>query len=356
MSARPDNKNFTNLTEKEWTEFLSHRLPPEKESEFLKNSKDNEFLQEALEGINLIENRSHVLSSVNNINAKIKGKVGSTVETKLSQYHFNYIQIGAIAAIFIVVIGIGSAMFYFMNNIDNEHIAQTTAVTVESSETPAPVVNSDAAAPISAANVDSSVVSANEVSATSAISTTTTKDVASGNAAAEIPAAAPKTMVTKPVTEQVATKMSEPKAKQPTVAAAPPAVAAKSAEMAPAVSGGYTKAADFKTTAAPAAAAGEVMRKEEVKSLAKKEDVNTASGNYQRGIAEMDKGNADEAIKSFDKVIEQNSGYKVDAKWNKAQMLLKKGEAKKAIKILKELAENENPYKNRAQDLLKKLE
>lgn len=333
MSARPDNKSFTNLTEREWTEFLSHRLPPEKEVAFLQQTQGNEFLQEALEGINEVENRSHVLSSVNNINTRIKEKVGSSVDSKLASYHFNYVQIGAIAAIFILFIGIGSAMFYFMNTIDNENIAQTAAVTVMSSETAAPAVASDAS--ISAGDTfDSSVLALNERVAADTLPAVKNTETITTDAS--------KTTDSRQGTTEVATTAVAPNTKQRVASVAQPSSMTRVVDAPTDVAVGYTKAANFKTTAGPAST--------------KDENTSVATSNYQKGISAMDKGNNDEAVKIFDREIEQNTTYREDAKWNKAQIMLKKGEAKKAIKILKELTGNQNPYKNRAQELLKKLE
>lgn len=334
MSKLPDNTNFTNLTEREWTEFLSHRLPPEKEAAFIQQSQGNEFLQEALEGINEIENRSHVLSSVNNINARIKEKVGSSVETKLAPYHFNYVQIGAIAAIFIVVIGIGSAMFYFMNTLDNEHVAQTNAVTVMSSEPAAPMVTSDATVLSGGEPHDSAIVALNESSA---------KDTVDVDKNAATPVLnATQTIDKREESGDLAKTNIPPKTNQVMASSTSADKITKAAEKSPTTVAGYTKAADFKTTIAP--------------TVAKNEPSSATMNNYRKGISAMDKGNNEEAEKIFDREIEQNTQYKEDAKWNKVQILLKKGEAKKAVKILKELTGNQNPYKNRAEELLKKLE
>lgn len=343
MSAVEDHKNFVAFSEKEWVEFLSHRLPTEKEAEFIKISKNHEFSSDALEGIEQVPNRAHVLSSINNINSKIKTRTEGSSEITLTANQFNYVRMAVIAATLILVIGIGSVLFYFMNNIKQETVAETKAQMIESTnENPVPEILSDAVAIAPVLN-DTSVL----------MITQKKEDIKSiaGNTAALTTAPVP------PVTAAIIKKDLDKKSKDLEITIQDAKLKSEeSAEI-----GKTSKTASsigIEKESAPSMAASptlsEVLAEKKVSIF--KDEANTTINLYQTGIDEMNKGNSEEAIKNFDKVISQNSGFKVDAKWYKAQLLLKKGEHKKALKILKELSENENPYRNRAKDMLKSLE
>lgn len=348
MSEENENKSFVHFTEKEWVEFLSHRIPPEKEAEFSRLSKQNDFSKEALEGIESIPNRAQVLSTINQINGKIKQRAGKSGGYMMKSNNTNYIQIGAIAAVLVLLIGIGSAVMYFINQRSNTQVA---AVTAESIENPESVLPPDVAS--------DAVVSGPDTTTTlSTASVDTTKINITPTTTPPPPAAltaAPKATVAAAPNQALAAKQTPPAKTKNLSEVSQAKETTPAAKRSPA---GYTTAADMESGAAPAAANSPTLSQviAEKKVAVPREDQNSSISQYQKGIDEMNKGNQDEALKNFDNVINQNSGFKVDAKWNKAQILIKKGENKKASKILKELAENENPYKNKAKELLKTLE
>lgn len=86
-----------------------------------------------------------------------------------------------------------------------------------------------------------------------------------------------------------------------------------------------------------------------------KSQPNNADAQYFGGVSEYLNGNLSKSEKSFDKLLKGGDRYVDGSKWYKANILIKKGKKEDAKKILNELSNTSNPYKERATNKLKEL-
>jgi hypothetical protein len=189
----PSNPTF-DLSEKDWQDFLSHRLPTDKEKSMMDMGEEDEFFKEAYEGIHSIPNRAQVLAVVNNINSKIRTQVGTPrTQDTLKKYDFNTVRITAIAACLVVVLGLGFLFSYLINRTSSTEIAQNEEDPISAIDNSKPVISSDAAVAIALG--DTTAIATNPATTDmTAInpSTAPTSPISAINKA--------KTAVTKPVT------------------------------------------------------------------------------------------------------------------------------------------------------------
>lgn len=86
-----------------------------------------------------------------------------------------------------------------------------------------------------------------------------------------------------------------------------------------------------------------------------KSQPNNADAQYFGGVSEYLNGNLSKSEKQFDKLLKSGDRYLEGSKWYKANILIKKGKTTEAKKILNELSNTNNPYKERATNKLKEL-
>lgn len=76
---------------------------------------------------------------------------------------------------------------------------------------------------------------------------------------------------------------------------------------------------------------------------------------FYRGIANLELGNIQQALADFKQVMENNPRLENQAKWYTALLYLKNSQTDEAVKILKEIRQQENAYSEKAEVILKKL-
>ncbi len=304
-------------SERDWQDFLAHRLPSEREAEFLKQGEEDEFYRDAIEGINSVPNRAQVLSSINQLNAKVRQKTGGKhADYKRGQWSFEYVRVAAIAAVVVVLLGLTFLFNYISGRFGSQDIAQKEEVHATAVETVEPIVNSDAAV-------------------TKYEDTTYFEDPALKIAAKE---AEP---VKKLLSEEKPTTL-------PSIGNSPVLVKTPIAEEK------KTKTLNTPTSSPPASA-----KKEEFTSIAEAYKVISASDRAEPASTAV-KPAAREAMSAqssnMGAVTSTISGQdESDIKWTKAMSFLNNNEKKKAIVLFKELLNDNTKYKERAKVELEKL-
>lgn len=85
--------------------------------------------------------------------------------------------------------------------------------------------------------------------------------------------------------------------------------------------------------------------------------INSSEAQFFAGAAYIEIQQYDKAILSFQRVVELNDSFVMDAKWNLGLAHLFKGDKTAAIKVMSEIASDENnDYFVKAKEILKKLE
>jgi hypothetical protein len=310
MSTEKEIINPSNtFTEKEWNDFLSLRLPTDKEKEFLDLSEQDEFFKDAFEGIQSIPNRAQVLSVVNNINNKVRTRVGTPkTQVVLQKFDFNIVRIVSIAAIFLIIIGMGFLFFYLTGNDHNE-LAQTESVAAiengpatETNASPSPVAN------------DTNVIVTEASPAIAMNNDPIYKNNTNQNTVSNIPK--------KSIPNNSASGNTQNE---------------------------VNKKDDFTTDIAATSSSNAGVTISNQNTIALSEEVEIPAPAIEKKAAMTEK------ITAVSRDSQMSDIETSDSKWSKAMSFLSNGEKKKAKKILKELANSQNPYTQRAKEELKKL-
>jgi hypothetical protein len=304
--VEPTNPTF-DLSEKDWQDFLSHRLPSEKEKSMMDMGDEDEFFKEAYEGIHSIPNRAQVLAVVNNINSKIRTQVGSPkTQDTLRKFDFNVVRITAIAASLVVVLGVGFLFYYLINKSSSVEMAQNEVDPITAIDNEKPIISSDAAVAIALSDTTQTAIPTNP------------NEISTSNSIAPAPAIA------------LSNKAKVTSAKTPTQ----PVTASNSVANGNLSTDQYTEA---------------TKKMSEAIALDAKP---TAIPPPQAASNEMAKVSNRNVLET---AVSSNGAESTDAKWSKAMSLINNGEKKKGKKLLKELASTENMYTKRAKEELKKL-
>mgnify|MGYP000883548420 CR=1 FL=1 len=305
-------------SERDWQDFLAHRLSSEREAEFLKQGEEDEFYKEAFEGINSVANRAQVLSTINQLNAKVRQKTGGKQsESKLGQWSFEYVRIAAIAAVVVVLLGLTFLFNYISGRFGTQDIAQKEEVRATAVETVEPVINSDA-------------------SVSKYVDTAFFED--------------PATIIASKEAEPPQKTVVENKPTPPPASAIPP-VAVKT----PIAEEKKAKALNSSVVSQPAA-----TKKEEFTSIAEAYKTISAADRAEPASTAV-KPAAREAMSAPSSISAGTTPNLIsgqddaDIKWTKAMSFLNNNEKKKAIVLFKELLNDNTKYKDRAKAELEKL-
>ncbi len=131
-------------------------------------------------------------------------------------------------------------------------------------------------------------------------------------------------------------------------------VAAPKVEDTKAGSGG-TKAVPTQAEAMQNFNAGRYKESSEQFETILKSQPNNSDAQYFGGVSDYLNGNLSKSEKQFDKLLKGGNRYTEGSKWYKANILIKKGKKEEAKKILQDLSNTNNSYKERATNKLKEL-
>ncbi|MBS1612324.1 MAG: hypothetical protein JST49_05840 [Bacteroidetes bacterium] len=393
------------ITEGAMEAYIGGTLTAEERTQFEKLLAEDPFAQDALEGMQAAPNRTEALTRIANIKKKVRSQTGIREGKTVNIHWANYVWAAVVLG---MLVGVGFLMVTYLNKhagTDGE-IAKTEApqqeiVQADDNAVPkAPEATvqpqgesaTGAEQPTAVGNANGTVtinsdVTLNPTSATTSTDTitwgnkegfsmnnySTTTNVGAGN---NLPpsaknrkdnAATNNTATTaqydKAVTKEEASKTKRAEPVKADVAEsdavrtnAKPAAEKKITEVKD------TKAASGGKTNVPTQAeamknfnAGDYKTSAEQFDAILKNQPNNADAQYFGGVSDYLNGNLNKSEKQFDKLLKSGDRYLEGSKWYKANILIKKGKTSDAKKILNELSNTNNPYKERATNKLKEL-
>lgn len=327
-----------------WAAFLSGKISEAEMQQLQESAANDAFVQDALEGFSVADKQKSA-AAIKRLRIKTNSDFSAKETTSYTSNtdYTSLFKISAMAASFIGVIGL--VAWLLLSHKDGE-TSEIAALSTEQnlnafSET-------EKAANIEPAVMSDAAVFADSNSPTAIVNAA---GMSTAMVSKEMKPVPPKSVATKdlvPVSNGYSNTVSEDMKS----INAPSADAAKADIV---MESEYNKATEeVKEKSLPVNAS--VVSKVAASPSYKKQEITTTAAEYSDALSDYNKGNYNQAVESFDKVITNNGAYKVDARWYKAQALLKAGEKRKARKILKELADNQNPYQEKAKILLKELE
>lgn len=394
------------ITEGAMEAYIGGTLTAEERMQFDKLLAEDPFAQDALEGMQAAPNRTAALTRIAGIKKKIRTQTGLREGKTVSIHWVNYVWAAVVLG---MLVGIGFLMVTYLNKhngtqgeiaqneapqqeilqkSDNsvqkapETTAQQQTLEKTATEQPTVVANGTAStlddqAPSTAANIEYKKNAAVADTATWANNSgftlnnySTTANVGLAN---NIP---PSTRRKEPTTSNSNTALydkavtkeeaSKTKRAEPIKADAAESEAiranAKPVPDKKVIEVKDTKAASGGKTNVPTQAeamknfnAGDYKASAEQFDAILKSQPNNADAQYFGGVSEYLNGNLNKSEKQFDKLLKGGDRYLEGSKWYKANILIKKGKTNDAKKILNELSNTSNPYKERATNKLKEL-
>lgn len=375
--------------------YLNGTLSAEERAQFEKLLAEDPFAQDALEGMQATKSQADVNVRIAGIKKKIRtqtgGREGKTIKLHWANYAWAAVVLG-------MLVGVGFLMVTYLNKNTDTSLAQNEApqeilapevtdsvidaitLTAADTDTAAYMIpdtikgangtvsfNSNATAASSGntynwtpeANVSSA---SNNVPPPSAkknaqgayvVTVTdangnTTKPAAASNAVADEAGKAKRAEAVKAEAEEktVRKDMDDNAVNQ--------RVAAPKVEDTKAGSGG-TKAVPTQAEAMQNFNAGRYKESSEQFETILKSQPNNADAQYFGGVSDYLNGNLSKSEKQFDKLLKGGNRYTEGSKWYKANILIKKGKKEEAKKILQDLSNTNNSYKERATNKLKEL-
>ena len=398
------------ITEGAMEAYIGGTLTAEERTQFEKLLAEDPFAQDALEGMQAAPNRTEALTRIANIKKKVRSQTGIREGKTVNIHWANYVWAAVVLG---MLVGVGFLMVTYLNKhagTDGE-IAKTEAPqqeivqaddnavpkAPEATVKPQDANNTSAEQPTAVGNANGTVTINSDVTLNSTAATTgadfkklnvaaDTATWASSNgfasntnnvgAANNLPpsaknrkdnAATNNTATTalydKAVTKEEASKTKRAEPVKADVAEsdavrtnAKPAAEKKITEVKD------TKAASGGKTNVPTQAeamknfnAGDYKTSAEQFDAILKNQPNNADAQYFGGVSDYLNGNLNKSEKQFDKLLKSGDRYLEGSKWYKANILIKKGKTSDAKKILNELSNTNNPYKERATNKLKEL-
>ncbi len=393
------------ITEGAMEAYIGGTLTAEERTQFEKLLAEDPFAQDALEGMQAAPNRTEALTRIANIKKKVRSQTGIREGKTVNIHWANYVWAAVVLG---MLVGVGFLMVTYLNKhagTDGE-IAKTEApqqeiVQADDNAVPkAPEATvqpqgesaTGAEHPTAVGNANGTVTINSDVTLNSTSATTSTDTITWGNkegfsmnnystttnvgAGNNLPpsaknrkdnAATNNTATTaqydKAVTKEEASKTKRAEPVKADVAEsdavrtnAKPAAEKKITEVKD------TKAASGGKTNVPTQAeamknfnAGDYKTSAEQFDAILKNQPNNADAQYFGGVSDYLNGNLNKSEKQFDKLLKSGDRYLEGSKWYKANILIKKGKTSDAKKILNELSNTNNPYKERATNKLKEL-
>lgn len=377
--------------------YLSGMLSGEERAAFEKLLADDPFAQDALEGMQAAKSHADVKTRVAGINKKIRtqtgGREGKTIKLHWANYAWAAVVLG-------LLVGVGFLMVTYLNKNTDNSLAQNKAeqeiltpeakdnTVIQAAEPPVSEQTDTAAAKMTVTFADSVMVAPNgavsanantvgatgntynwtstnvssasnnippppvlnkNVQGTYSVTTEKDKNTAAAEEASKMRRAEP---VQADVAEVANNRMYDDAAAKKKEAAQKPA--APKVEDTKAGSGG-TKAVPTQAEAMKNFNAGRYKESGEQFEAILKEQPNNADAQYFGGVSDYLNGNLSKSEKQFDKLLKGGNRYTEGSKWYKANILIKKGKKEEAKKLLQELSNTNNSYKERATNKLKEL-
>lgn len=386
--------------------YLNGTLSAGERAQFEKLLAEDPFAQDALEGMQAAKNQADVKVRIASIKKKIRTQTGGREGKAIKLHWANY----AWAAVVLgMLVGVGFLMVTYLNKNTDTSLAQNEAP--QEILSPAAQDSFAAVAPATTTAVDSlttpgttafadsvmpamnGTISANAVGGASGNTYNWTSETNVSSASNNVPPpSAKKNMQTgyittatdansntvKPATASKVTadELSKTKRAEPVKAdaeekavrkdmddkaaegkkqeSANQRVAAPKIEDTKAGSGG-TKVVPTQAEAMQNFNAGRYKESSEQFETILKSQPNNADAQYFGGVSDYLNGNLSKSEKQFDKLLKGGNRYTEGSKWYKANILIKKGKKEEAKKILQDLSNTNNSYKERATNKLKEL-
>lgn len=373
--------------------YLQNSLSDEDKQQFEKLLQEDPFAQEALEGLQAVQNVPSVTKSIASVKKNVRERSG-TKEGKVIQMHWtNY---AWAAAIFGLLVGIGFLMVNYMGN-KTESIAQNQDKTTDTETNllegkgDGPLLESAAvdsatteqvAAPADTvgyktpveedktakdnlllvtkkAEADNKTVTATGAGKQANEQVVSAPSVAVQNNQAAMTSEPTKKAVTKEEANAESQKKKIEEVEVATVSEKKSANKDKSAGTAVTMSdmnaGSKNKDAGIEE-AMKNFNAGEYEKSGPQFLEVLKKDPNNADALYFGGISDYINNTNAKGEKNFDKLLKSGSRYTDGSKWYKANILIQKGKTTDAKKLLNDLANSNSSYKERAVKKLAEME
>ena len=393
------------ITEGAMEAYIGGTLTAEERTQFEKLLAEDPFAQDALEGMQAAPNRTEALTRIANIKKKVRSQTGIREGKTVNIHWANYVWAAVVLG---MLVGVGFLMVTYLNKhagtdgeiakteapqqeivqADDNAVPKAPEVTVQpqgesatGAEQPTAVgnangtvtINSDVTLNLTSATTSTDTITWGNKEGFSMNNYSTTTNVGAGN---NLPpsaknrkdnAATNNTATTalydKAVTKEEASKTKRAEPVKADVAEndavrtnAKPTAEKKITEVKD------TKAASGGKTNVPTQAeamknfnAGDYKTSAEQFDAILKNQPNNADAQYFGGVSDYLNGNLNKSEKQFDKLLKSGDRYLEGSKWYKANILIKKGKTSDAKKILNELSNTNNPYKERATNKLKEL-
>lgn len=379
MSKRKKEDNLLAdgvITEEAMTAYLGNTLSTAERTQFEKLLAEDPFAQDALEGMQAAPNRSETQARIAGINKKIRHQTGGREHKTINIHWANYVWAAVVLGL---LVGIGFLMVTYLNNNGDESLAQNEApqeIVMPAPDTVAvsSTIVADSISATDTTQVMETLLAADSVSYKYTSATTVDKNMAAeqksvkqsppSTAAAMQPAVA-----SAPVKKEEAGKAKRAETVKADDAEADVVVVqskkvandmkaenARVAETKAASGGAANKAVPTQAEAMQNFNSGNYKASSEQFEAILKSQPNNADAQYFGGVSDYLNGNLSKSEKQFDKLLKSGTRYTEGSKWYKANILIKKGKKEDAKKILNELSNTNNSYKERATNKLKDLQ
>jgi tetratricopeptide (TPR) repeat protein len=370
MSRQKKEKKFLEhggMNEGAMIAYLNNELDAQEKQQFEKLLKDDPFAQEALEGLQLAQNKK-VTETLSSINRKVKERIGVKEKKALSFHWSNY----AWAAVLLgLLIGIGGVMVLYMGKEDsniamNEDGSPKEEESLFETKQELKPAESSLPAPTDSLQTQQTfldtVMTANAVGSENKNITDdrARQDVYTYNIPAtpetktlSVPPATPEkiaTKVTTPAAEPMKTKsesLRDVKTESLTTVRVPVTEKVVRGSIVEREETGKVTVVTM-DDAMKSFNSGNYKQASEYFDAILQKQPNNADALYFGAMSEYINGNYKRSEKNFDKLLSDGTKYADGSKWYKANILLQKGKRDEARKLLDELSQSGGSYKERA--------
>jgi tetratricopeptide (TPR) repeat protein len=360
--------NKEHISSREFEAYLSGKMSASERAAFESRVQNDPFAQEALEGYLLLEDNKKAVGLIRDTDNLIEAVIGVAPPAK--RINLSYFKFAAMAAILVLAFGV----FFWSTKLleNNEQMAQAEMAEEELIEAVTEDVEFEAPRPDTETIYFFDDDNARKDKVRDNTDRFTEHEIKEPIKKTE--ALVVESKPEKPVKKEERSLMADVKPEKTTQEAAKkeqkPVVAAPE-QVQPAVSSANKLAAPVKSDVSAGAApiekspfdlGMEQFRKNNFQEAIKffNESIRSNSrvmdSYFYSGLSYSRISQNSNAIRSFDVVIRDGKSQLVgNAKWHKAEVLIKQGEKEEAKEILRDLVETDSQYKTPAKELLKTL-